>query len=39
MAKVGEKGHYLEWDRGVLEVRYWFFGDENELYVSYKKSI
>ncbi|ACV24899.1 DNA-directed DNA polymerase II small subunit [Methanocaldococcus fervens] len=22
MAKVGEKGHYLEWDRGVLEVRY-----------------
>jgi hypothetical protein len=26
MAKVGEKGHYLEWDRGVLEVRYWFLG-------------
>ncbi|XRO75517.1 DNA-directed DNA polymerase II small subunit [Methanocaldococcus sp. 28A] len=22
MAKVGEKGHYLEWDRGILEVRY-----------------
>jgi len=22
MSKVGEKGHYLEWDRGVLEVRY-----------------
>ncbi|ACX72503.1 DNA-directed DNA polymerase [Methanocaldococcus vulcanius M7] len=22
MSKVGEKGHYLEWDRGILEVRY-----------------
>ena len=22
LARVGERGHYLEWDRGVLEVRY-----------------
>ncbi|CAB3289365.1 DNA polymerase II small subunit [Methanocaldococcus lauensis] len=22
LSKIGERGHYLEWDRGILEVRY-----------------